>query len=92
MFESRKRHHYPLRLEKQEREGLVEATIKKRRWFIKLVFPVLRKRPVSEIQPMEVLLALRPVEKKGRHESAKRALKFHRAGLSLCSGISIGAR
>ena len=63
-------------LEKQEREGLAEATIKKRRWFIKLVFPVLGKRPVSEIQPMEVLLALRPIEKKGRHESAKRALNF----------------
>jgi len=63
-------------LEKEEREGLAEATIKKRRWFIKLVFPVLGKRPVSEIQPMEVLLALRPIEKKGRHESAKRALNF----------------
>jgi hypothetical protein len=62
-------------LEKQEREGLADATIIKRRWFIKLVFPVLGKRPISEIQPMEVLLALRPIEKKGRHESAKRALK-----------------
>ena len=37
---------------------------------------MLGKRPVSEIQPMEVLLALRPIEKKGRHESAKRALNF----------------
>lgn len=63
-------------LEKQEREGLAEATIVKRRWFIKLVFPVLGKRPISEIQPMEVLLALRPIEKRRRHESAKRALNF----------------
>jgi integrase len=65
-----------LLLEKQEREGLAEATIKKRRWFIKLVFSVLGRRSISEIQPMEVLLALRPIEKKGRHESAKRALNF----------------
>ena len=46
----------------KECEGLAEATIIKRRWFIKLVFPVLGKRPISEIQP-----------KAGRHESAKRA-------------------
>lgn len=63
-------------LEKQEREGLAEATLVKRRWFIKLVFPVLGKRPIAEIQPLEILLALRPIEKKGRHESAKRALNF----------------
>ncbi|WP_425057291.1 hypothetical protein [Sphingobium vermicomposti] len=28
---------------------------------------MLGKRPISEIQPMEVPLALRPIEKKGRH-------------------------
>lgn len=63
-------------LEKQEREGLSEATLVKRRWFIKLIFPALGKRPISEIQPLDVLLALRPIEKRGRHESAKRALNF----------------
>jgi len=63
-------------LEKQENEGLSHSTLRKRRWFIKLVYPMIGKRPIAEIEPIEILLALKPTEQKGRHESAKRALGF----------------
>jgi hypothetical protein len=54
----------PLLLEKQESQGLAKPALFERRWFIKLDFPVLCKRLISDIQPLETLLALRPIEKK----------------------------
>ncbi len=59
-------------LEKIEREGRAEATMKKNRWLIDLVRPHLGNRPITEINAMEVLLALQKVEARGRLETARR--------------------
>ena len=63
-------------IEKNRREGLAEATLVKRRWFLKLLRPGLGNRPISEIQPYDILEAVRPIEAKGKLESARRALEF----------------
>jgi len=63
-------------IEKNEREGLAEATLTKRRWFLKLLRPAIGKRPITEIQPIDILNALRPIEAKGQLETAKRTLNF----------------
>ncbi len=63
-------------IEKNKREGLAEATLVKRRWFLKLVTPALGNRPIAEIQPFAVLEAVRPLEAKGRLETARRTLEF----------------
>ena len=38
-------------IEKSEREGLAEATIRKRHWFLKLVQSSLGNRPIADILP-----------------------------------------
>lgn len=63
-------------IEKQENEGLAEATITKRRWFVRLLSASLGSRPLVDIQPADILDALRPIEVKGRLETARRALNF----------------
>ncbi len=63
-------------IEKNKREGLAEATLIKRRWFLKLVTPALGNRPIAEILPLAVLEAVRPLEAKGRLETARRTLEF----------------
>jgi integrase len=57
---------------KQEREGLAEVTISKIRWLLAFAYPSLGKRPIGEITTLELLAALREVEGRGRHESARR--------------------
>ncbi len=49
-------------LEKIKNEGLAEITLKKARWLLAQVYPVLGKRPVSEIKAHELLLVLKKVE------------------------------
>lgn len=59
-------------LAKTERGGLSAITLKKNRWLIGFITPVLGRRPIAEITAHELLLALRSVEARGRHETAKR--------------------
>jgi integrase len=54
------------------REGRAEATIDKTTWLLDFARPALGNRPVSEITAAEILAVLRTVEKRGRHESARR--------------------
>jgi integrase len=63
-------------LEKIAGEGLTEQTVRKRRWLLKLIERPLAKRPIAELQPFEILEALRPIEANGRLETAKRAKEF----------------
>ncbi len=49
-------------IERSRRDGLAEATISKRRWFLRLVARHLGHRPISEIAPYEILEAVRPYE------------------------------
>jgi hypothetical protein len=59
-------------LAKAEREGLSAITLKKNRWLIGFITPVLGRRPIAEITAHELLSVLRSVETRGRHETAKR--------------------
>jgi len=58
--------------EKLEREKRSAATLKKVNWLLDFAYPVIGDRPIHEISAAEVLVALRQVEARGRHESARR--------------------
>lgn len=59
-------------LEKLERDGLVERTVRKNRWLASLLYRDLGKRPITEIEPLEILTSIKKVERKGNYETAKR--------------------
>ena len=57
-------------IEKKTREGLAEPTLKKMRWFVKLLGTEFGKRPVTEVTPQEILHELRKHERRGRLDTA----------------------
>ena len=61
---------------KCKREGRAEATTTKQEWLLKLLERTLGLRPVAEIEPFELLDAVRRYESTGRTEAAHRALQF----------------
>jgi integrase len=61
---------------KNARDGLADATVRKREWFLSLVEKSLGGRPIAEIQPFEVLDAVRPYEAAKNDEKAHRTLQF----------------
>lgn len=61
---------------KNRREGLAEATIAKREWFVRLLQRSLADRPIADIQPFEILDAVRPFEAAKNDEKAHRTLQF----------------
>lgn len=63
-------------IDKCQREGRALATITKQEWLLKLVDRAIGNRPVSEIQPFEMLESVRKYETTGRTEAAHRALQF----------------
>jgi integrase len=60
-------------LAKLDREGRAAVTVKKKAWLISLVDLDLGSRPIGELTAPEVLAALRPIEARGCHETARRA-------------------
>ena len=61
---------------KNERDGLAEATVRKRKRFLDIVRKRLGARPIAEIEPYEVLHAVRPFEAAKNDEKAHRTLQF----------------
>jgi integrase len=61
---------------KNTRDGLSPATVSKREWFLAVVERSLGSRPVNEIQPIEILDAVRPFEAAKNDEKAHRTLQF----------------
>ena len=61
---------------KNRRDGLAEATVGKREWFLRLVERRLGQRPIAEIAPFEILEAVRPYEAAKNDEKAHRTLQF----------------
>lgn len=61
---------------KNERDGLAESTVIKRRWLLKSLLKALGHRPLSEIEPFAILDAVRPFEAAKNEEKAQRALNF----------------
>jgi integrase len=63
-------------IDRNKRDGLAEATVSKREWFLRLVDRALGHRPVNEIAPYEILEAVRPYEAAKNDEKAHRTLQF----------------
>jgi integrase len=61
---------------KNRRDGLAEATVRKREWFLDIVRKRLGARPIAEIEPYEILDAVRPFEASKNDEKAHRTLQF----------------
>ena len=61
---------------KNERDGLAENTVIKRRWLLKTLRKALGHRPLTEIEPFAILDAVRPFEVAKNEEKAQRALNF----------------
>jgi hypothetical protein len=59
-------------LDKKRREAKADRTLSKLEWLLSLAGPAIGARPIAEITAPEVLGALRAVESRGRHETAKR--------------------
>ena len=62
-------------IDKITKEGRAEATLDKARWLLKQLAPIARL-PIADIKPLEVLAALKKLEKKGNHETARRCRSF----------------
>ena len=63
-------------IEKTEREGSADATVAKSRWVLELLTPAIGHRPVSRVQPHELLAVLQKLERRGNLETAKRTRAF----------------
>lgn len=63
-------------LAKMERDGKAESTVAKHRWFLTHLLPAIGKRPITDIEPAELLEPLRKLERKGHHETAIRTRAF----------------
>lgn len=63
-------------IEKNKRDGKADATVRKREWFLSLVEKAIGSRPIADIQPIEVLNAVRPYEAAKNDEKAHRTLQF----------------
>ncbi|MCL4673769.1 MAG: integrase arm-type DNA-binding domain-containing protein [Sphingomonadaceae bacterium] len=63
-------------IDKNRRDGLAEATVRKREWFVRLIEKPLGQRPIAEIAPFEILDAVRPFEAAKNDEKAHRTLQF----------------
>jgi integrase len=59
-------------LEKKRREGKANRTIVKFEWFMSLARPAIGARAIAEITAPEILAILRPIEARGRIETAKK--------------------
>lgn len=63
-------------IERMVIEGRSDATIKKARWFLKLLERDIAHCPIGQITPHELLLFLRKVEARGHRETATRLRSF----------------
>lgn len=62
-------------IQKMECEGKSPATIKKARWFLELLKGI-ADRPIASLTPHELLDALKRIERRGHHETARRLQSF----------------
>ncbi len=59
-------------LQKCEREGRADITLKKQRWLLGFAYPGLADRPITRITPHDVYEVLRTIEARGHYETARR--------------------
>ena len=59
-------------IEKKRKDGLDPTTVEKATWLLSFARPALGSRPITEVTAAEVLSVIRPVEARGRHDTARR--------------------
>jgi integrase len=52
------------------------GTAGRNEWLLTLLAPALGATPIADIEPLEVLAAVRKIEARGKHDTARRALQF----------------
>jgi integrase len=57
-------------------DGRADATITKARWFLEQLEPAIGTMPLADVDPQMLLAALKKLEAKGRHETAKKCRSF----------------
>ena len=62
-------------IDKMVAEGRAVATTLKANWLLEQLAPI-AKRPVSDLKPVDVLAALKRIEARGKHETARRCRSF----------------
>ena len=62
-------------IDKMVAEGRAVATTSKANWLLEQLAPI-AKRPVSDLKPVDVLAALKRIEARGKHETARRCRSF----------------
>lgn len=66
-------------LEKRKNDGAkawAKPTATKNEWLVSMLLPALGPLPVTDIEPLEVLAAVRKIEARGHLETAQRALRM----------------
>ncbi|MCW3845967.1 tyrosine-type recombinase/integrase [Sphingomonas sp. LB-2] len=62
-------------IDKMVREGRADTTTTKANWLLEQLAPI-AARPVADLKPVDVLGALKRIEAKGKHETARRCRSF----------------
>ena len=62
-------------IDKMVAEGRADTTTSKANWLLEQLAPI-ASRPVAELKPVDMLAALRRIEVKGKHETARRCRSF----------------
>jgi integrase len=57
-------------------DGRADTPISKARWFLEQLEPAIGTMPISNVDPQMLLAALKKLEAKGRHETAKKCRSF----------------
>lgn len=62
-------------IDKMVAEGRADTTTTKANWLLEQLAPI-ASRPVANLKPLDVLAALKRIEAKGKHETARRCRSF----------------
>lgn len=62
-------------IDKMVAEGRADATTSKANWLLEQLAPV-AKRPIDDLKPVDILAALKRIEARGKHETARRCRSF----------------
>ena len=57
-------------------DGKADTTVKKAQWFLEQLEPAIGSMPIADVDPQMLLAALKRLEAKGVHETAKRCRSF----------------
>ncbi|TPG13543.1 tyrosine-type recombinase/integrase [Sphingomonas oligophenolica] len=61
---------------KMVNEDRAVATVSKAKWFLEQLAPAIGSMPITDVDPQMLLAALKRLEAKGRHETAKKCRSF----------------